>query len=146
MYEIRDVPNFPGYRVDNEGNVFSCWWRGNQFEPPRLTDKWHKLKPGMSSGGYLNVALSKDGKMYNFFLHKLVLTAFVCPRDSENDLVARHLDGNIYNNKLENLQWGTRKENNEDMIRHGTFVVMNGSRNGNSKLKEKDVLEIRERV
>ncbi len=143
MYEIRDVPNFPGYKVDNEGNVFSCWWRGNQYKKPMMTKKWHRLKPGKSSGGYLNVVLSKDNKIYNFFLHKIVLETFVRPRDIENDLVARHLDGNIYNNNLNNLKWGTRKENSDDMRIHGTTAKMKGSKNGMSKLKEYEILEIR---
>jgi hypothetical protein len=35
-------------------------------------------------------------------------------------MVCRHLDGNPINNRLENLRWGTHKENKADAIKHGT--------------------------
>jgi|SRR5687767_9763401 len=40
---------------------------------------------------------------------------------------------------------GTQKDNTLDCIAKNRFVVMHGSKNGNSKLKEKDVLQIRAR-
>jgi hypothetical protein len=54
----------------------------------------------------------------NYRVHCAVLEAFVgpCPPGKE----CRHLDGNGQNNKLQNLKWGTRLENVQDSIKHGT--------------------------
>lgn len=48
---------------------------------------------------------------------RTVLEAFLGP---EPGLVARHLDGNPFNNRIDNLAWGTNKQNTEDSISHGT--------------------------
>lgn len=51
-------------------------------------------------------------------VHRLVLEAFVGPRRAGRQ--ARHLNGDRYDNRLENLAWGTAKENAADKVRHGT--------------------------
>lgn len=50
--------------------------------------------------------------------------------------------GNKNNNKIENLRYGTAKENSDDKIIHGTKIE--GSKIGTSKLEEKDIINIRE--
>lgn len=76
------------------------------------------LRPGVSSGGYYSVCLRRDGKAKTFAVYRLVALAF-CPRDSEF-LEVRHLDGDQKNDKASNLKWGTRSENMNDRIAHGT--------------------------
>jgi hypothetical protein len=74
------------------------------------------LRPGLSTGGHLSVALGRGNTR---MVHALVLAAFVGPRPPGAD--SRHLDGNYINNRLDNLSWGTRSENIRDAIRHGTW-------------------------
>lgn len=97
------------------------------------------LKPGKDSNNYLQVGFSKNGRRKYFFVHRLVLTAFVCSRPTE--LQCRHMDGNPTNNRLDNLKWGTRQENYKDSIRHGTDS--SGERHGQTKLTWKKVRKIR---
>lgn len=54
------------------------------------------------------------------------------------------MDGNRQNNKLYNLKWGTRSENILDAVRHGTRFQPDtrGSKQGQSKLTEEDIIEI----
>jgi hypothetical protein len=54
-------------------------------------------------------------------VHRLVLEAFVgaCPTGQQ----ARHLDGNADNPRLDNLAWGTARENMEDRFRHGRTAL-----------------------
>jgi hypothetical protein len=121
MVEYRDVPGFPGYRVGEDGSVWSCW--GNRIawdsRGRRLDTRHHRLTPGLRSR-YLAVALRKDGKSYTRAVHRLVLEAFAgpCPPNME----ARHLDGNRTNNKRYNLLWGTRQENVADRLRHAARI------------------------
>ena len=67
-------------------------------------------------GGYSIVVLY--GKITRK-VHHLVLESFVGPRPE--GMICRHLDGDPSNNKVENLAWGTYKENTADMNTHGTM-------------------------
>ena len=95
--------------------------------------------------GHLSVNLSKNGITKTYRVHRLVLEYFIgpCPVGME----CRHLDGNPHNNRLDNLKWGTRTENQQDRKLHGTnnyFFVKGhkyniGSKCAWSTLNEKQV-------
>ncbi len=71
-------------------------------------------------------------------VHQLVLRAFVgLPLSG---MECRHINGSRKDNRLENLQWGTKKENAEDRVRHDTQAK--GETHGASKLKEADIEKI----
>ena len=53
----------------------------------------------------------------------------------------RHLNGDRKDNRIENLRWGTRAENAQDRVIHGTDSK--GERSGQAKLTEWDVVAIR---
>ena len=72
----------------------------------------------------------------------LVLEAFVGPKPAGKE--TRHLDGNETRNRLSNLKWGTRKDQFDDQVKHGTDT--RGERNGGAKLSGKQVEEIRRRL
>jgi hypothetical protein len=93
--------------------------------------------PSGASKKYKRVLLRNPDKQR--LVHQLVLEAFVGPRPESCE--ARHLDGDPSNNKLDNLAWGTKAENQADKLRHGT--ILRGTANPASKLNESDVLAIR---
>lgn len=68
--------------------------------------------------GYLAVRLCKKGVKYATTVHRLVLETFVglCPDSME----ACHNNGIRDDNRLGNLRWDTRKNNQRDRIKHGT--------------------------
>lgn len=107
------------------------------------------LKIFVDSCGYPSVNLSKNNKRGPIRIHRLVLEYFVgiCPSGME----CRHLNGTRTDYKIENLKWGTRSENVKDSIKHGTktnptWFDNKGTKNGNSKLIDKDLLEIRKLI
>lgn len=52
-------------------------------------------------------------------VHTLVLTVFVSERPvGDEPYEAMHLDDNRFNTHLSNLKWGTRRENQEQMMRN----------------------------
>lgn len=55
--------------------------------------------------------------------------------------IVRHLDGNPKNNKLDNLEWGTPKENHDDKYIHGT--VQFGENHHSAILTKEQVIEAR---
>lgn len=61
--------------------------------------------------GYLTVGLWSDNNIIKkkFYVHRLVARAFI--ENPENKLEINHIDGNKYNNNVDNLEWSTRSEN-----------------------------------
>lgn len=88
------------------------------------------------------VALSNKNKGIQFYVHHLVLEAFIGPRPLEMECL--HGDGDCTNNRLENLRWGTSAENKADQVRHGTNLA--GERNGQAKLRSTDIPKILRQV
>lgn len=54
---------------------------------------------------------------------------------------SQHKDGNRHNNTVENLKWGTQKDNAQDRRLHGNTVV--GEKSPNAKLSKMQVHEMR---
>jgi hypothetical protein len=118
--EYRDVAVSPGYRVGSDGTVWS-----ERNMRGRLTGVWKQLKPSPRTCNgvtYYRVKLrADDGRRYDFYVHTLVLEAFVGPRPPR--MQACHDDGNTANNGVGNLRWDTPKKNAADKYRHGTAGV-----------------------
>ncbi len=132
----REIFGFPGYAVSDDGFVWSCWQCCSRI----MTDKWHQLRGRVVRGGYLQVALYRDGKPTFRYVHNLVLEAFVGPRPK--GMEACHApDNDRTNNAINNLRWGTPKSNGEDKVKHGTSA--RGERSGKARLTEKMVIRAR---
>ena len=75
-------------------------------------------------GKYYTVGLAGRGTLQHpsktKLVHRMVLEAF--HGKAAPGMVARHLNGNGRDNRLENLAWGTQSENMYDTVRHGTHV------------------------
>ena len=87
---------------------------------------------------YLGIYLFVDGKKHVKYIHKLVAQAFLGDADG---LIVCHRDGDIFNNNLDNLVYGTQLDNMADAKRHGTTAC--GTRLPQSKLNERKVKVIR---
>ena len=137
--EYRDVVGFPGYRVGNDGSVWSCRKRG---PGKNRVGAWYKMKQTKSNDtGHLRVGLySADGVVNYRLIHRLVLEAFVgpCPEGME----CRHFpNGDPTCNAVTNLVWGTPKENAADRTPQGK--ERRGQDNNKTILKDEEVLEIK---
>lgn len=68
--------------------------------------------------GYRTVVLWNKGKRATRAVHRLVMEAFTgpCPAGQE----VRHLNGLAWDNRLENLAYGTHGRNIADAVEHGT--------------------------
>lgn len=99
-----------------------------------------------SQGRYQIIGLvDADGDQRMHLVHDLVLSTFDRPRPSP-DSQCRHLNGIATDNRIENLAWGSAKENGQDRVRHGHQRNVYGESNSSSKLTERGVLQILERV
>ena len=99
------------------------------------------VKIGSSKEKYLSVGLrNKDGERKLKKIHRLVAEAFI-PNPSNLPQID-HKDGNKNNNSASNLEWVTGEENYRRALQMG-LACSKGARNGNAKLTEEQVKEIR---
>lgn len=128
---VKEIPGYPKYYATEDGRVISTH-KGKQ----RLLKQW--FDPNLK---YMRLALYVGNEKWaHCFVHRLVLSAFV-PMPCAG-LQVRHLNGVRHDNRLENLAWGTAKENDMDKDLHGTR--QNGEKNGLHKLTEEQVKFLRE--
>lgn len=116
------------YRVGSNGEVFK--------RSGRL------MKATVTKDGYLRLHLGGRGRFRkDVLVHRLVAEAFVPPLTT--GLQINHLDGNKLNNRVENLEWVTPRENIIHAFQLGLQKPRRGESNGNAKLCKKDVALIR---
>jgi hypothetical protein len=125
----RHEEELPGINVTRDGRVFS-YRRGFQ----------HELAQRQKEGRYLVVQIWIGERSRIRKVHSLVGGAFLPPPPS-SDQVIRHLNGNLLDNRAENLAWGTMQDNAADAISHGTWT--HGEKVWTSRLTERQVAEIR---
>lgn len=130
--ELREVPGYPGYSVTRDGRVSG---------PTRMETEW--MSPALDRDGYLHLTMvDSKGKRKNMFVHRAVLLAWVGP--CPPGWVACHSpDKTRTNNNVENLRWGTRRDNTDDMIKDGSAK---GAKNNKCRLTEPQVREIRKLI
>lgn len=93
------------YLINSQGDIFSI--RANKI-----------LMPQFDKDGYQYVKLyNSDTKSYKHYrVHRLVLEAFIgpCPSDKSE---CHHINGNRSDNRVNNLLWASRKEN-DSHVKH----------------------------
>lgn len=100
------------------------------------------VKPQICASDRLHVLLKTfyKNKPKHAFLHRLVGCAFL---DNYNNLPEiNHIDGNVWNNHVDNLEWVSPQDNKNHAQRLG--LVMRGERHVATSLTENDILEIRQ--
>ena len=117
------IPTWPNYQACPSGQIKS-------YRTGRILSQ--STKQGKHP--YQRVNLSQNGKAKCVLVHRLILETFVgpCPEGCQT----LHLDNNPKNNHLDNLCWGTPKENHSTIDRKGPA-------NGRAKLTVKQVKAIR---
>lgn len=116
------------YEITIKGEVFN--------------NKGVKLKPQILPSGYIGLNLVSNGKRSKFLLHRLIAEKYI--PNPENKPCVNHINGIKSDNRVENLEWVTYKENCE----HRNNVLnkhVRGEKCGTAKLKNKDAHDIREK-
>lgn len=99
--QFRDYTN---YIIYSDGRIYS------KIRKKFMTNK-------ITKDGYSRMELYKDKKPKMFNVHRVIAEVFI--DNPENKPFVNHIDGNKQNNKFENLEWVTQKENIEHAHRIG---------------------------
>ena len=108
----KDVPDAPGYLVSDQGRVAKVM-------SPHLVAGYPHIKPVVS------------GRKRNIYVHHWVLRVFKGAKPFASAL-ARHLNDDPLDNRAENLEWGSRSENQLDAIANGKRILKTHCVNGHA--------------
>ena len=104
--ESKIIEGYNNYEITSDGRVFN-------FKKSKY------LKPGLNNTGYLSVKLSMGGKQKTHAIHRLVAIHFLNKPYLKNTV--NHKNSIKTDNRVENLEWVTTKEN----IRHAIYNGLN---------------------
>ena len=127
MTKRKIIPEFPNYEITSDGQIWNPKYK--KYMKPFENVEKRKL----NTRYYLRIALmNKNKKRIKIMVHRLVAMAFV--NNPHNKPFVNHKDGNKQNNKSENLEWMTNREN-----------ILHASRLGfiKKKLTDEQVRQIR---
>lgn len=88
---MKDIKGFEGlYGITEDGQVLN--YKTQKF-----------MKQRQDKDGYYRLSLTKDGKQYTRFIHRLLAETFI--PNPKNLPLLNHKDENKQNNSLDNLEW-----------------------------------------
>ena len=114
MIEIwKDIPEYEGlYKVSNLGNIKSLSKEILLKGKYPFISKEKNLKLRKDIQGYLKIDIRKNQKAKTFKVHQLIAMAFLNHKlDGTTKLVIDHINNNPSDNRLENLQIISNREN-----------------------------------
>lgn len=100
------------YEISRSGSVRSKTRKIVRSDGRSYIHQGEALKPARMPHGYLRVQLTFSGKTRRAYIHRLLAEAFI--PNPEGLPIVRHLNDVPDDNRLENLAWGTPKDNARD--------------------------------
>jgi hypothetical protein len=110
---MKELKDFPGYFITEDGKVFSAWKKKNIGGKGCISfinyDNLIELKSRFNSKGYLIVRLKQENKTISKTIHRLVAETYI--KNPNNLPQVNHIDENKINNQILNLEWVTNHQN-----------------------------------
>lgn len=140
----KSIPAFEDYEASSFGRVRRKS-RVVQLKHGRVKQYQPKVLAQMtqSGKGYKRVNLYRNKEMSQHGVHCLVAAAFFGPA---NGLYVNHVDFNVINNHVENLEYVTPAGNTRHAVEHNRLKRFPGEQNPMARLSTEQVLKIAERI
>ncbi len=106
----KDITDYPSYQVSNFGRI-------------KNLNTNNILKGSPTNGGYIRATLIKDKKNITKKVHCLVAIEFLNYKFDSVKSVVNYIDGDKTNNKLENLEVVTQRENKSNCFRSNSETM-----------------------
>ncbi len=124
MVQISEAPN---YFITRDGKVF---WKRRREVKCRIISKY----------GYIEMPIHIDGRTKRRRIHRLLAIAYI--KNPENKAEVNHKNGIKTDNRICNLEWSTRSENQKHAFKIG-LNSNKGECNGRAKLNRELANQIR---
>lgn len=106
----KDIDGYANlYKISNFGNIYSYAT---------------KRQVGCFTGDYPRVSLRKDGKLVIRYIHQLVWEMFGEGQRDGMNIVVDHIDDDAYNNRIDNLQLMSNKDNVKKRHNYAKKMIM----------------------
>ena len=133
--ELFQINDFGDYYISKKADIYNKKY--NRF-----------LTPQLNTGGYYFIGLYKNGVRTFKKVHRLLAEAFIPNDDPANKPEIDHINRIPTDNRLENLHWGSRTEQNlnrglfknnklgvKGICKHGNYIVAYWREDGIVKTK-----------
>nr|UWI06032.1 MAG: zinc-binding loop region of homing endonuclease [Bacteriophage sp.] len=117
-----NIPGYPGYHISKRGKIYSRWdVNGKDI----LSKRYHLKQPHLNKKGRYIIGLSQPGiGTTKWLVHRLV--ALVYLPNPEGLPYVCHKDNVPTNNSVNNLYWGTQKDNMSQASKEGRMIQAKG--------------------
>lgn len=116
------IPNYPNYAATKNGQIYSI---KNQLF----------LKNTKKQNKYFIVSMHQNGKQKTEYVHRLIALTFI--PNKQNKPQINHINGIKTDNRVENLEWATSKENMHHARTNGLLIPVSTNTRGNKRKDNK---------